>query len=93
MSDPVNTWFIAQHAPLSKGFSGKNIEVCRHALLQGIFPTQGLKLCLLSLLHWQVSSLPLESPELKVKVSQSCLTLCEPTDHSPWNSLAEYWNG
>ena len=31
-------------------------------LLQGIFPTQGLNLCLLSLLHWQVDSLPLAPP-------------------------------
>ena len=30
-----------------------------HALLQGIFPTQGLNLYLLCLLHWQVGSLPL----------------------------------
>ena len=30
-----------------------------HALLQGIFPTQGLKPCLLDLLHWQAGSLPL----------------------------------
>ena len=30
-----------------------------HALLQGIFLTQGLKRCLLSLLHWQVCSSPL----------------------------------
>ena len=33
-----------------------------HALLQGIFPTQGSNpclLCLLDLLHWQVDSLPL----------------------------------
>ena len=30
-----------------------------HALLQGIFPTQGLNPCLLHLLHWQVGSLPL----------------------------------
>ena len=30
-----------------------------HALLQGIFPTQGLNPCLLPLLHLQVSSLPL----------------------------------
>ena len=29
------------------------------ALLQGIFPTQGLNLHFLSLLHWQVNSLPL----------------------------------
>ena len=46
---------------------------------------QGLKLCLLSLLYWHVSSL-LESPEVKVKAAQSCLTLCEPMDGSPWNS-------
>ena len=29
-----------------------------HALLQGIFLTQGLNLCLLCLPHWQVGSLP-----------------------------------
>ena len=32
---------------------GKNTGVGYHALLQGIFPTQGLNLHLLSLLHWQ----------------------------------------
>ena len=30
-----------------------------HALLQGIFPTQRLNPSILSLLHWQVGSLPL----------------------------------
>ena len=30
-----------------------------HALLQGIFPTQGSKLCLFYLLNWQVGSSPL----------------------------------
>ena len=30
-----------------------------HALLQGVFPTQGLNSCLLRLLHWQADSLPL----------------------------------
>ena len=34
---------------------GKNNEVGCHFLLQGIFPTQGLNLCLL---HWQADSLP-----------------------------------
>ena len=34
-----------------------------HALLQGIFPTQGLNLCLLHLLHWQEDSLPSEPQE------------------------------
>ena len=36
---------------------GKNIRVGCHAFLQGIFLTQGWKLCLLWL-HWQVGSLP-----------------------------------
>ena len=39
---------------------GKNKPgVGSHFLLQGIFPTQELNLCLLWLLHWQVASLPL----------------------------------
>ena len=37
---------------------GKNAGVGFHALLQGIFPTQGSNPSLLGLLHWQVSSLP-----------------------------------
>ena len=43
---------------------GKNTGVGRHALLQGIFLTQGLTL---HLLHWQEDSLPLSlqgSPKL-----------------------------
>ena len=38
---------------------GKNTGVGCHFLLQGIFPSQGLKLHLLHLQHWQVDSLPL----------------------------------
>ena len=38
---------------------GKNTGVCCHALLQGIFPTQGSNLHLLCLLHWQEGSSPL----------------------------------
>ena len=41
---------------------GKNTEVRCHALLQGIFLTQGSNPCLLRLLHWEVSSLPLVPP-------------------------------
>ena len=41
---------------------GKNTGVGCHALLQGIFLTQGWNLHLLSLLHWQVDSLPLTAP-------------------------------
>ena len=43
-------------------FSCKNTGVDCHALLQGIFPTQGQNPCLLSLLHWQAGSLPLVTP-------------------------------
>ena len=35
-----------------------------HALLQGIFPAQGLNPHLLCLLHWQADSLPLAPPNL-----------------------------
>ena len=37
---------------------GKNTRVGCHALLQGIFLTQGSNLSLSRLLHWQVDSLP-----------------------------------
>ena len=36
-------WTVARQASLSMGFSGKNIGVGCHLLLQGIFPTQGWK--------------------------------------------------
>ena len=41
---------------------GKYTGVVCHTLLQGIFPTQGLNLCLLCLLHWQMGSLLLAPP-------------------------------
>ena len=41
---------------------GKNTGMGWHALLQGIFPTQGWNLCILHFLHWQVGSLPLTPP-------------------------------
>ena len=41
---------------------GKNTGLGSCTLLQGIFLTQGLNLCLLSLLHWQSGSLPLTPP-------------------------------
>ena len=52
---------------------GKNTGGGCHALLQGIFPTQGSNPCFLCLLHWRASSLPL---------AQSCPTLCDPMNHS-----------
>ena len=41
---------------------GKNTGMGCHALLQGIFPTQGSNPHLLCLLNWQVGSLPLAPP-------------------------------
>ena len=40
----------------------KNTRVGRHALLQGIFPTQGSNPLLLCLLHWQAGPLLLTPP-------------------------------
>ena len=40
--------------------------------LQGIFPTQGLNMCPLCLLNWQVGSLPLappRKPRIKEQIS------------------------
>ena len=47
-------WTVACQAPLSMEHTGVGYQ----ALLQGIFPTQGLNLHLLRLMHQQVSSLP-----------------------------------
>ena len=58
----VTLWTRAHQGPLSIDSSGQNTGVGYHAFLQGIFPTQGLNLCLLSLLHWQAGSLPLAPP-------------------------------
>ena len=41
---------------------GKNTGMGCHALLQGIFQTQGSNPRLLCLLHWQAGSLPLAPP-------------------------------
>ena len=63
---------------------GKSTGVGCHALLQGIFPTQGSNLHLLHLLHWQVGSLP-PAPPASVQFSsfaQSCPTLCDPMNRS-----------
>ena len=62
MSDSVILWTVAHQTCLSMGSPGKSNEVGCHILLQGIFPTQWLKLHLLRLLHWQAGSLPLVLP-------------------------------
>ena len=57
-------WTVACHTPLSMGFSRQEYWSGCHALLQGIFPTQGSTWHQLCLLHWQVGSLPLVPPGL-----------------------------
>ena len=57
----VTLWTIAHEASLSMGFSRQDTGVGCHALLQGIFLTQGLEPdpFLFHLLHWQAGSLQL----------------------------------
>ena len=58
-------WSVAHQVPLFMGFSGKNIGMGCHALLQGTFPTWESNPHPVSgkwILHWQVDSLPLTPP-------------------------------
>ena len=53
VSNSETPWTIVHKAPLSMGVSpGKNTGEGCHALLQGIFLTQGSNLCLLHLQRW-----------------------------------------
>ena len=63
----------AHQAPLSMRFSRQEHWSC-HALLQGIFLTQGLKLRLSCLLHWQVGSLLVPPGKLLIfnKINSCC---------------------
>ena len=58
----VNPGTVALQAPLSLRFSRQEYWSRLHALLQGIFLTQGSNPHLLCLLHWQAGSLPLAPP-------------------------------
>src|SRR5574341_916161 len=60
-------WTVAAGFLCSWNSPGKNTGVGCHALLQGIFPTQGLNP---RLLHCESES----------EVAQSCPTLCDPMD-------------
>ena len=63
MSDPLRPYGLQPTKLLCPwDSSGKNTGVYCHALLQGIFSTQGSNLHLLCLLHWQAFSLPLVPP-------------------------------
>ena len=82
------------------GFSSCSSRALEHRLhcpeASRIFLDQGLNPCRL---HWQMDSLPLShqgSPIfsflVKVKVAQSCPTLCDPMDSMEF-SRPEYWRG
>ena len=60
-------WTVAHQAPLSMGFTRQEHWSGLHALLQGIFPTQGSNPSLLCLLHWQAGSLPRAPPGLQTR--------------------------
>ena len=59
----ANPWTVAHQAPLVQGiFQARRLGWVAVFLRQRIFPTQGLNLPLLCLLHWQADSLPLALP-------------------------------
>ena len=66
----VTPWTVAHWDPLSVGLSRQELlEWVAIALLQRIFPTQGLNPCLSHLLHWQEGSLPLVLPRKPFMIS------------------------
>ena len=71
----LTLWTLAHQALHPWDFPGKNTGMGCHALLEGIFPTQGPNLCLLYLLHWQVGSLPLVPPiQYTQGISNNCFS-------------------
>ena len=58
----VTLWTCSCQDSLSMGFPRQEYGVDCHALLQGIFLTQGSNPSLLGLLHWEAGSLPLAPP-------------------------------
>ena len=63
---------------------GKNTGMACHALLQGIFLTQGSNPCLLRLLHWQVGYLPLAPPAKGEALTFWSLMQTANIRKSPW---------
>ena len=60
----VTPWTVTRQAFLFVGFPRQEYWSGSHYLLQGIFPTQRLNLCLL---NWRVDSLPSE-PSYRTKL-------------------------
>ena len=84
MSDFATPWTVACQAPLPMGFSRQESGVGCHALLQGIFPTQGLNPSL------QADSLPPEPPRKPKNTGVGDLSLLQgflSTQESNWGLL------
>ena len=86
----VTPWAVALQAPLSWDSPGKNTGVGCHALLQGIFLTQGLNPHPLCLSIWQAGSLPLVPPGKRTHNSGPGLFLQEhKAPNPPWGGGQE----
>ena len=70
VSDSATPWTAALRLLCPRDSPGKGTAVGCHALLQGIFLTQGSDPRLLRLLHWQVGSLPLAPPGKPPRVTK-----------------------
>ena len=68
----VTLWIVAHQTPLSMGFSWQECQGGLPCFPPGDLPTQGSILHLLSLLHWQVGSLPVAPPIISQIWSQKC---------------------
>ena len=93
----VTPWTVARQAPLSTKFSRWEYWSGLHALLQGIFPTQGLNSSLLHLLHWQVDSLLCQpgKPSFPLSISKTSVPYLRFPGRSPLPylyPLGDRWN-
>ena len=79
----VTLWPAVYQAPLFMGFSRQEYRVGCHALLQGIFPTQGSNLGLLDCREISLLLSHQGSPFGQLLVTQSCSSLWDPTDCGP----------
>ena len=72
---------------------GKNTGVGCHALLQGIFPTQGSNQRSLCLLHWQAGSLPLAPPRKLTLGNDSLKATFQHDQAEAWRGCKCYAQG
>ena len=77
-------WTLANQAPLSVGFSRQENWSGLPFPTPGIFLTQRLNPCLLSLLHWQADSLPTALPDELLLINQANGWLNPGLQHCRW---------